>query len=103
MLVTFVPEESGENSGVRSMGISDASGKFKLRTETQLDGALLGTHRVMVEDLAIYDAPRADDGTILTMPAERFPKIYTDPIHTPLQATVRSEEQQVSLELVSRP
>jgi hypothetical protein len=103
VLVTFTPEDSGANSRVRSMGLSDSSGTFKLRAETQDDGALIGNHRVTIEDLAIYEAPRAEEGEILSMPTVRFPKVYTDPIRTPLQVTVRDSEQRVSLELVSRP
>ncbi len=104
VLVTFTPEASGDHAQVRSMGLSDDAGRFALRTETQRDGALAGEHRITVEDMAIYDAPRSEDGTILAMPPVRFPAVYADALHTPLHATVRQNASQtIAVELVSRP
>jgi hypothetical protein len=85
------------------MGLSNESGQFTLRTESQQDGAIPGRYRVIVEDMAIYKAPRSPDGTVTAMPPVRFPSRYTDPLRTPLQATVTAEEQQqITLPLRSR-
>lgn len=56
----------------------------------------------IVEDLAIYDAPRAADGTVTSQPPVRFPAIYGDPLRSPLQVTVNADNQPCSLELKSR-
>lgn len=100
VLLTFFAVDS--QYATRSMGVTDDAGRFKLRAETQIDGAIVGEHRVTVEDLAIYDAPRAEDGTVLQMPATRFPAIYSDPLRTPLTATVSSDAPPISLKLFSK-
>ncbi len=102
VLVTFVPEAAGASSPVRSMGMSDAAGQFTLRAETQQPGALIGTHRVTVEDLSILDAPRKDDGTVISVPPQRFPSLYSDSLRTPLRATVEATEVPIALELTTK-
>jgi hypothetical protein len=102
VLVTFTPEQASEHARIRSMGVSNEAGHFTLRAETQREGALIGSHRVTVEDLAIYDAPRAEDGTVTAMPPIRLPAIYADPLQSPLQVTVNAENQPCSLELKSQ-
>src|SRR6478735_5547388 len=56
VVVTFMPDE--KSTGGRAQGVTDAQGRFRLRGEDQKEGALVGTYRVIVEDLAIFDAPR---------------------------------------------
>ena len=103
VLVTFVPEKLQDGVPIRSMGTSDAEGQFILRTEDQRTGAVLGDHRVIIEDLAILQTPRSEDGTILAMPPQRFPKVYSDPLRTPLRATVEETTPPVRLELSAKP
>jgi hypothetical protein len=98
VLVTFVPESSGPAAVVRSMGVTDEAGRFRLRTETQEDGAIVGRHKVLVEDLAIYSAPRSEDGTVLKRPPQRFAPAYSDLLQSPLSQEVKAGPQ--SLELV---
>jgi hypothetical protein len=103
VLVTFMPEAAGPHPPIRSMGMSDESGRFTVRAETLSPGALAGEHRVIVEDLAILKAPRADDGTVISLPDSRFPSFYSDPLKTPLRATVQVTQQPIELHLHSRP
>jgi len=102
VLVTFIPEAAGPHPPIRSMGMSDESGNFTLRAETLSPGALGGEHRVIVEDLAILKASRTDDGTVISLPAERFPTTYSDPLKTPLRATVPVADPPIKLDLQSK-
>src|SRR5262249_30675321 len=72
-------------AGPRSWAVTDAQGRYRLRGEDQQVGAVAGWHRVVVEDLAVYQAPRATDGTVLRKPPARFSPRYSDPLHTPLR------------------
>jgi hypothetical protein len=99
VLITFIPEESGEAAHVRSLAVTDAQGSFRLQTEQSLDGAAVGRHRVIVEDLAVYQAPRSEDGTLLSRPPERVPPAYSDPITSPLSVDVQPGMQTIRLEL----
>ena len=53
----------------------------------------------MVEDLAVYDAPRSADGTLLRKPPVRYPTRFGDPLQTPLKKLVRPGPQVIDLEL----
>jgi hypothetical protein len=99
VLVTFIPEEGGEGAQIPSLGVTDKEGRFRLRTEQQQEGAVLGAHRIIVEDLAIYDAPRSPDGTLLARPPQRFAASYSDPLQSPLTHEVKPGLQSVELEL----
>ncbi len=103
VLVTFIPEDATSGVPVRSMGVSDDEGKFTLRAETQQPGAVVGKHCVIIEDLAIQKAPRSEDGTVLEMPPKRFPQVYSDPLQTPLRASVQATTPPIELELTSIP
>jgi hypothetical protein len=99
VLVTFVPQADGPAAGTRSMGTTDEQGRYQLRTERQEAGALVGQHKVIVEDLAIYQAPRSPDGTVLSIPRPRFAPAYSDPLHSPLTREVKLGHQTIDLDL----
>jgi len=99
VLVTFVPQADGHAAGIRSMGTTDEQGRYQLRTERQEAGALVGQHKVIVEDLSIYQALRSPDGTVLTMPPARFVPAYSDPLRSPLTREVKPGEQTIDLDL----
>ncbi len=103
VLVIFAPSRGSESQSSRSVGISDAAGKFELKTEDGSLGALVGAHRVVVEDLAVADAPRDDEGSILAMPPNRVPERYRSALTTTATADVKSGSQQVAVELYSTP
>lgn len=50
--VTFVPSAEGQRPGI---GITDASGNYRLTTIEPGDGALVGSHKVSIVALAPYD------------------------------------------------
>lgn len=106
ILVTFIPEipaqDAGQETRIRSMAMTDAEGKFRLRTETQVDGALIGTHKVILEDLAILNAPRSENGTVIKMPEARFPDRYKSIVSSTLKAQVSAGPNLLKLEIQSQ-
>jgi hypothetical protein len=99
VLVTFIPELNGEAGRVRSLGMTDAEGRYRLQTEKQQPGAVVGKHRVTVEDMAIYSAARSEDGTVLEHPPTRFAASFSDPLKTELAREVAAGSQTVDLQL----
>jgi hypothetical protein len=99
VVVTFLPESAGDADVPRSVAQTDAAGRFALRTELQQEGAVVGKHRVVVEDLAINSAPRSSDGTVLKRPPARFSASYSDLLRTPLMVEVKRGEQTIDLKL----
>lgn len=103
VVVTFLPEKPGDSATPRSLAQTDAAGRYALRTESQQEGAVIGKHRVVVEDLAILAAPRAADGTVLKRPPVRFSSSYTDVLRTPLIVVVKSGSQTIDFDLSPGP
>jgi len=103
VLVTFLPEGSGDSAAPRSLAQTDAAGRYTLQTESQQQGAVIGKYRVLVEDLAILSAPRAADGTVLKRPPVRFSAIYSDVLGTPLVVDVKSGPQTIDIDLSPGP
>jgi hypothetical protein len=104
VLVTFVPDAASDATPVRSMGMTDTAGEFELQSETQVRGAMLGRHRVTIEDMNVHAAPRDPDGTVLAPPPPRFPKRYSDLVGSPLNAHIERESRiELTLESPGRP
>jgi hypothetical protein len=101
--VIFALDGEGPAAAVRSVGQTDEQGRFRLRTESGQEGAVPGQHRVTIEDLAWYDAPRDVEGSVIKLPKRRFPAIYSDPLQTPLRVTIQPNSQQVELQMSVRP
>lgn len=101
--VTFILESSGPAAQIRSVGKTDEQGRFQLRSDTGQNGGVIGQHRVIVEDLAMYDAPRDEEGSITKFPRRRFPALYGDPLQTPLRATIEPGPQQIDLLMTIHP
>jgi len=104
VLVSFLPDPAKQTRGPRSAAATDAAGRFRLRCDDGREGAVVGWHRVLVEDLKPYAAPRSDnpDRPAVVIPS-RIPSAYRDPAKTPLRLEVRAEPQELSVELSSRP
>lgn len=102
ILVTFIPDGSSLEAPIRSMAVTDADGKFQLRTETQIEGALIGSHKVILEDLAILDAPRSENGTVTKMPTVRFPDRYKSIVSSSLKAEINAGPNDLKLEIQSK-
>jgi hypothetical protein len=103
VLVTFHPDPDHGAAGTRSAGVTNAQGRYSLHGEDQQNGAVAGRHRVVVEDLSIYSAPRGPEGMVLRKPPLRFPADYGDPLKTPLRKEVRPGPQTIDLDLSAAP
>src|SRR5262245_9570013 len=99
VVVRFVPDQSSEVKLPQSVAQADEQGRYRLQTENQQAGAVVGRHRVTVEDLAILSAPRSPDGTVLQRPSVRFSANYSDPLRTPLTRDVKPGAQTLDLDL----
>lgn len=102
VVVVFLLDSSGPHAGIRSAGQCDGKGRFTLRCDTGTAGGVIGDHRVIVEDLGLAEAPRAPDGTITRFPPRRFPAKYSDPLQTPLRATIRPGDQDIELKMTGK-
>jgi hypothetical protein len=98
VVVAFVPDPDRGTKGDRAAATTDADGRYRLR-----GGAVVGWHRVVVEDLAVYQAPRDPDGTVKTKPPVRFAARYADPLQTPLRKQVEAGSQVIDLDLKTGP
>src|SRR5262249_14942062 len=99
VLVTFFPDPDQGGKGVRAAGQTDEQGRYRLRGEDQREGAAAGWYRVVLEDLAVYSAPREADGTLMRKPPARFPARFGDPLQTPLRKQVHEGTQTLDIDL----
>jgi hypothetical protein len=80
--VVFLADPNTDTLGPRATGRTDATGHYRMRTDRGDDGAVPGTHRVLVLDLDAAKNPAA---------APRVPPNYGSIPDTPLRAKVSSE------------
>jgi len=97
--VTFVPSEDQGRAVVRAEGTTDGQGSFELYSEDNQSGVIVGHYKVIVEDMAVYSAPRAPDGTVLKRPSARFAPKFRDLRQTPLHEEIHAGTQKVEIEL----
>ena len=103
-LVCFLPDPERGAAGPRSVAVTDESGHFRLRCDDQRDGAVLGWHRVLLEDMLPYSTPRRDlAGGATPVLVSRIPTQYTATTQTPLSFEVKAGTQTIDLDLKSRP
>jgi hypothetical protein len=98
--VEFLPEANGP----RSMGVTDPEGKYQLTTIDNRPGALVGTHRVVLSDLQIYDDKPLPPGEkmkrdIVPIRPARFSSRYSNAGNTPLKKEVKSSPNTIDLEV----
>jgi hypothetical protein len=99
VLVTFLPDTDQDHRGERAAGKTDAEGRYRLRREQGQNGTMIGVYRVVIEDLAIYSAPRTSDGTLLAKPPVRFSPQLAAPLQTPLRREVKAGAQTIDFDL----
>jgi hypothetical protein len=103
--VVFNPEVEGP----RSEATSDASGKFKLVTTDNTLGAVVGWHKVTLEDTEIWGGKflgraienEGEPGGPQSRPS-RIPTRYADLGQTPLRVEVKAGTQPLTLEVVDQ-
>ncbi len=92
--VMFLPNPSAGNQGAHSESVSDGEGKYDLAysRDAETKGALVGWHRVVVEDIA------AENSRDRYRPI-RINETYSSSAQTPLKFEVVPGEQTFDLEL----
>jgi len=85
VFVTFFPDDDGPEQLPYSMGTTDANGIYKLTTTTGKPGALVGTHRVVVN---WPSRDRREPNT--PEPSPPIPVPYTVATDTPLKVEVKA-------------
>ena len=100
--VQFLPDPQQGTKGLRSTGVSDTEGRFKLTCDDGQVGAVPGKHRVLVQDLKQWEGirPGREDSTKPLKPS-RLPTRYTSTTETPLKAEVKAGGEPIKLELTS--
>lgn len=110
-LIVFFPEPEKDVPGkLRSMGLTDRNGRFRLRCDDQRDGASIGWHRVTIQDMsASTGVRRRDHGTVDAETEEtappppprrsRAPKKYLSARDTTLRKEVKPGHQEIDLEI----
>ena len=81
--VTFHPTDSDQQS--RPHGVTDAEGKFRMRTNRDGDGAPAGEYVVTLYWPKLSDKPLADEARA---PSDRLGRRFLDPKKSSLRATV---------------
>jgi hypothetical protein len=104
VMVEFVPDAK---TGARSTGTTDENGQYALVCDDgQRPGAIVGPHRVLLHDLAIFGdkvlgRKWEQVGTPGGPPAikSRIPSQYESATHTPLRKEVKDGAQTIDLEV----
>jgi len=109
-LITFLPEPGPEPRGPHATGLTDRHGAYRLRFDNQQEGAAVGRHRVMVQDLSMstgvlrrdngsVDADVKEDSPPPPVRPSRVPQQYASPTDTLLRQEVKPGHQVIDLEI----
>jgi hypothetical protein len=95
VIVQFLPDPEKNTLGPQSAGVTDEHGHYRLQSDLQQGGAVVGWHRVLLQDaqaqrLAQGQAPRS---------APRLPASYSNSNETPFKFEVKSGTQTIDLEV----
>lgn len=103
-LVEFLPDPHEGTHGPRCSGITDGQGHFRLIRDDERPGAVVGFHRVLIQDVRTFPPPRNrhTGGKPPVMPPSRVSRRYGNASVTPLRQEVKPEAQTVTLEVKSR-
>ncbi len=103
VMVEFNPDSA---TGVRSTGTTDENGRYTLVCDDQRPGAMVGRHRLVLHDLAIYGGQflgrkleQAGSKGGPTLEPSRIPSQYESTAHTPLKKEVKAEPQIIDLDV----
>jgi hypothetical protein len=99
ILVQFLPDTRKGGSGPTSTGTTDEQGRFRLKAQDGRDGAVPGTHMVVLVDL---DEERPPQGQPMKKPPRLDPR-YAAPTASNLTAEVVEGGGPITLEVPGRP
>lgn len=109
-LVIFLPETPQDAGSSRFVGLTDELGRYRLRCDRQREGASVGEHRIVVEDLSVstgisrrdHGAVDAEREEVVTPPLvrrSRVPDNYSSASQTPLRKEVTPGHQVIDLQI----
>jgi hypothetical protein len=85
------------SSGPKSIGVTDAQGRYTLTTDTNRKGAVVGSHKVVLKDVGIMGDKflgRAGEDVDMTKGKKsRIPTNFNDVSKTPIEKTVKAGEK----------
>lgn len=88
-----------EGDGPRSIAVTDAAGKFVLKSDDgRRDGAVVGSHRVVLRDVGIWGGKVGRETEGVDLSKGKKPRVgpqYGDAAKTPVKKTVSSGEKNV--------
>jgi len=92
-----------EGNGPRSIGETDAQGKFTLVSDDgKTKGALAGKHKVVLQDIGILNTKiigrAAEDVDLTEGRKPRIANLYQDAHQSPLSAEVTADKKEIQLE-----
>lgn len=91
--VTFIPTVNGPSA----TGEIQSDGSYTLTTYSKGDGAIIGSHKVMVVSMQDMAGRLPEERTPLPPPL--VPDKYTNPATTPLTVEVKDQENTIDLTL----
>jgi hypothetical protein len=89
--------------GPKSVGVTDAQGRYTLMTDGKHEGAVVGKHKVILRDVGVMGdrfLGRAGEG--VDMSKGRRPRVaaaYADPQRTPVEKTVTGGKNDIEIEV----
>jgi hypothetical protein len=103
-VVEFLPDPAKGTRGPRASGTTDGEGRFRLVRDDEQDGAVVGFHRVLIQDARTFPPARhlLPGGKMPVMPPSRISARYANATDTPLRQEVKAGSQTITLELTSK-
>lgn len=103
-LVEFLPDPEKGTHGPVSSATTDQSGHFRLVAHGHHDGAVVGSHRVLVQDARSIPQAVTDYAKVKPPPVlpSRIGNEYATAASTPLRQEVKAGSQTITLELKSK-
>jgi hypothetical protein len=97
--VEFWPLEDGP----KSVGVTDAQGRYTLLIDGKRTGAVVGRHKVILRDVGVLgDKFLGRAGESVDMTKGRRPRVgagYTDPLRTPVEKTVTAGKNDIEIDV----
>ncbi len=94
--VQFHPDPELGTKGSRSTAITDKDGRFKLLTDDQRPGAVVGHHRVLLVDVR-SSGPEGGGEKDAPPPPSRIPLAYANVVKTPERIEIKPNQGPVEI------
>ena len=103
-LVEFLPDPAQGTHGPRASGTTDGEGRFRLARDDEQDGAVVGFHRVLIQDARTFPPARNrwSGGKLPVMPPSRISARYANASDTPLRQEVKTGQPTIILEITGK-